>query len=273
MNDLLSISNTKPTNALFDLSDLLNQFQSGSLENLEDMKLLNRRDRKYIFPNSILPNILEELTDNYYILQIDNNREFSYSNVYYDTDDFLFYKWHHNGKMNRYKVRYRHYIESDSHFVEIKHKSNKKKTFKERFEKAGFEERINGNAEKAIKKAIGIETKQLKANVMINYSRITLFHKHQNEKVTIDRNLSFETNGKLQHIANLVIAEVKRNGKLNANGFVEVAKKFAIRPISISKYCISLAFGIDNIKYNRFKPKLLKIKGLNDGISIGNREF
>jgi len=248
------------------------RLNAGSLLTLDNMKLLNRRDRKYIFSIDILPDLLGELSDNYYVLEIGNNREFSYSNVYFDTNDYKFYTNHHNGKKNRYKVRYRHYIESDAHFVEIKFKSNKNKTFKERFETQGFEQQISGNADKVIKQ-IGLGTDEISPKVRIEYSRITFFHKERNEKVTIDRNIAFFVNTKKYTFPQLVIAEVKRNTKCSSDGFVALAKRLSIRPIRISKYCIAMACGYNNIKYNRFKPKLLKIEGLNNGFSLRNRKF
>ena len=47
------------------------------------------------------------------------------------------YHDHHNGKLNRYKVRRRRYIDTDTEFLEVKLKNNKKRTIKSRIKLSG----------------------------------------------------------------------------------------------------------------------------------------
>ena len=76
---------------------LLNDLQTVSLEELDNVKLLDRQDTKFVFNQIHLPLILDKIKPFYRILEINNDRVFTYDNTYFDTDDFLFYNQHHNG--------------------------------------------------------------------------------------------------------------------------------------------------------------------------------
>ena len=112
--------------------DILNDFEPVFLEDMGKVSLMNRQDTKYVFSESQLPAVLQKLSKFYNILEIDDLRQMSYSNVYFDTNDFMFYNNHQRGKMNRYKIRNRRYDDSALSFCEVKFKSNKSRTKKER---------------------------------------------------------------------------------------------------------------------------------------------
>ena len=57
-----------------------------------------------------------------------------YRSLYYDTVDRQFFLDHHNERVNRYKVRFREYVNSGLSFLEVKCKNNKKKTIKNRIQ-------------------------------------------------------------------------------------------------------------------------------------------
>jgi hypothetical protein len=90
------------------------------LSQLDSVSLLNRMDSKYVVTLSQLDFIFECLQSNYSILEINGIKVFTYENNYFDTPDLMFYKDHHNGYMNRLKVRSRRYVESNLCFFEIK---------------------------------------------------------------------------------------------------------------------------------------------------------
>lgn len=247
------------------ISELSNLFASSSLTDLEKLCLLNRHDTKYMFNVKKLPVLLEMICEDYSILDIDGCREFSYQNVYFDTDDYKLYTNHHNGKLNRYKVRYRHYVETDDYYFEMKFKSNKRKTFKDRMKKCGFESKINGGADILLAQKAGIDSDLLSSKIRIEYTRMTFIHKRLPEKLTIDYNLVFSNDEKKISAKGLVIAEVKKDLSCSQTEFGKSAKEKGIYPFSISKYCLGALLCCDNIKYNRFKPKLLKIGNICDG--------
>ncbi|MFM7901731.1 MAG: VTC domain-containing protein, partial [Bacteroidota bacterium] len=111
----------------------LAQFEGLSLADLDRVSLQNRMDTKFVFNDYLLPDVLEKLRlAGYKTLSIDGVRAFRYSSVYFDTDDFSLYGRHAAGKMNRYKVRRRSYVDTGGTFFEIKFKNNRGRTIKSR---------------------------------------------------------------------------------------------------------------------------------------------
>ena len=107
-------------------------FESITLSEMDNVKLMNRTDTKFAFSANYLPEILSRMRNFYKVLEIDNERVHSYRSLYYDTDDRKFYLDHHNQRVNRNKVRFREYVGSKLTYLEIKHKNNKGKTIKKR---------------------------------------------------------------------------------------------------------------------------------------------
>ena len=65
---------------------------------------------------------------------------------------------------------------------------------------------------------------------------------------------------------NLVIAELKQEFINRNSPFYSLMKKLVIRPYRLSKYCLGTleVYGTENLKYNRFKEKLRKLRKIND---------
>ena len=90
---------------LNEIESVLNQFDKIDLEGLEKVKLLNRVDSKFIFHVNELPFILKMIKDDYSLLEINDLHSFNYETVYFDSSKFQLYHAHHNGKLNRFKIR------------------------------------------------------------------------------------------------------------------------------------------------------------------------
>ena len=103
---------------------ILSNFNSVNLNFIEkNFNFLNRVDFKYIINFHNLPLFLLDLQKDYKVLEINNNRIFTYDNKYFDTEDHIMYMHHHNGKLVRYKIRIRNYIETSLKYLEIKQKT------------------------------------------------------------------------------------------------------------------------------------------------------
>lgn len=107
------------------------------LEEMEQVKLMNRTDTKYWFHFKHLQELLQEIKNDYFVLEINQKSELPYSTTYYDTLNNSMFLEHHNGKLNRYKVRRRSYVSSEICFLEMKFKNNKGRTIKKRIS-SGF---------------------------------------------------------------------------------------------------------------------------------------
>ena len=192
------------------------------------------------------------------VVEIKSNRITTYSSLYFDTPEHKFYKDHHNGKNNRTKIRIRKYVESDICFLEIKQKDGKGNTTKTRTSIPDFEPNLLEKSLEFIQHATQ-ETFELKPIIWNQFNRVTLVNKTAKERLTIDVNLSFKKNGTLKTYDNLVIIELKQERFNRSSPIVQQLKSKQINPYSISKYCIGMIGIYNELKYNRFKEKLLKI--------------
>lgn len=245
------------------IDNTLQQFVPIHLSEMDEVRLMNRIDTKFAFCMEDLLKLLPELQKDYYVFEIENTRTPQYKSLYFDSDSFKFYHDHHNQKMSRFKVRIREYVESRIHFFEIKHKF-KGKTFKKRIPINGFEEVLNAK-ELDFLKQVNVDEINLNACLWNSFRRITLVHKKRKERLTLDFNLEFSWEGKIENFPNLIIAELKQE-RLNRNSeFYELMKKELIRPYRLSKYCIGSIqlHKKKGLKYNRFKEKLNMLKFLD----------
>jgi hypothetical protein len=244
------------------LDEILDRFSSISLTEMDALKLLNRTDTKFIFSPIHLAQILQETTSNYLCMQTGAKKSTQYRTLYYDTENLDLYKKHHNGELNRYKVRHRIYHNSQISFLEIKFKNNKGRTVKTRMEHDVAEGISNATALQFLSKNLPNDSLILKPTVWVNYNRITLVNTNKTERVTLDTNLEFTFEGQHIRLPNLCIAEIKQEKK-NKSLFVGSLKKIGIKEAGISKYCTAIAYMKPNAKKNNFKEKLSSISKIN----------
>lgn len=250
--------------------EALQNFESISLEEMDNVKLLNRADTKYLVNKDKLIPVLDQLIPYYRILEITGKRTNDYKTLYFDTANFKLYYDHHRGKMNRTKIRYRKYLDSDLCYLEIKLKTNKGKTEKERIKRKDFAEQIDeaGFSERSknfIEELTQIPASDLQHKLTNFFTRITLVHKQRKERLTIDFNLNFDTAGKNISLGNLVIAELKQEKFSSQSDFVSIMKKERFYPGGFSKYCIGTVLLYPHLKRNTFKPKILMLNKLTHG--------
>jgi len=248
---------------LAELNNILSTFEPTNLEELEKVKLLNRTDIKFTFAFDQLSGILKQILPHYKCLQLASGRISTYQTLYYDTNDLLMYKKHHNGSLNRQKVRHRIYTDSDLSFLEVKHKNNKNRTIKERIKSVQTDSEFEANEMAFLNKELGFDPKLLRPMVWVDYQRITFSSKTGNERLTIDINLKFRKPDSEIELNNLVIAEVKQEGK-GHSAFVKLMKDQQIRQNSISKYCFAIAATDKDVKQNNFKERFSSLKNILD---------
>lgn len=245
------------------IHEITQNFEPITLAEMDGVKLMNRVDTKFAFSFEQFKTLLPSLTQDYKILEILDNRIPSYESLYFDSPNFSFYKDHHNGKTNRFKVRIRKYVESNLFFLEIKHKQ-KGRTDKKRIVVEGFNHELSAlQREFLLKHRVHIN--EMQAKLWNSFRRITLVNKQDEERLTLDFDLHFYWKDENYQFKNLVIAELKQNNVNRNSAFYELMKKQNIRPYRLSKYCIGAIelYGKHQLKYNRFKEKLIKLKSIN----------
>lgn len=247
-----------------EISKILEKFEPITLKEMDSVKLMNRSDTKYIFRAEMLGVFLEQLTEEFFVLDVNGIRQNKYETLYYDTVDFKFFNDHQRGKANRNKVRHRLYVDSGLHFFEIKNKNNKGRTIKERIKLKQIEYKIEGKSEDFLFEKTHISGKELQPKLWGNYTRITLVNKHLPERLTIDTNLFFKFGDKEVSLPEIVIAELKQD-KSSKSFFAQLMNKYRIKQASISKYCYGVIFLYEHIKLNNFKPNLIILNKIRYG--------
>ena len=243
------------------LSHIINNLESISLKEMDSVSLMKRTDTRFVIHEKQLIEVLETIKDQYKVLQINENRMMTYSSLYFDTEDKKFYNDHHNGKINRTKVRMRKYVESDICFLEIKQKDGKGKTTKSRIQIKDFETNLSKTLLDFIYKTTS-EKMELIPIIWNKFNRITLVNIEAKERLTIDLNLCYKMDKYEKDYSNLVIIEVKQERFNRTSPVVKALKNKCINPYSISKYCMGMTHIYPQLKYNRFKRKLIKINNL-----------
>lgn len=247
------------------MSHLLTTFDSYSLNDLNNANLMNRVDSKFILPLSILPELLQQLKGHYRVLDIDGKRYFTYSNQYLDTPELDLYQAHHNGKLNRYKVRRRCYEDTASEYLEVKLKNNQKRTLKTRIKLLGNSDDESGSTA-FIKQEMKGKYDNLQVTQLSGYNRIALANEEKAERLTLDFNIWYNTPEATNrmNLSGFFIAELKQNKKSKNSPFYQLMSKHHVFPASFSKYCIGCALLYPNtLKTNRFKSVLSRIKQLH----------
>ena len=95
---------------------------------------MRRYDQKFTLNTSQFQVVFPLLAKDYHCLTIENQQLFEYTTDYYDCNDYSMFHNHHNGKLNRYKIRFRDYVNTKNSFLEVKFKTNKGETIKYRQE-------------------------------------------------------------------------------------------------------------------------------------------
>jgi len=225
---------------------------------MDSVKLLDRMDSKYAFQLALLPPLLEGLLAHYRILDIEGVRASQYETLYFDTADLELYHKHHSGFLNRYKVRFRRYVESNLNFFEVKFKSNKGRTIKTRQKEKKISNQIENQSQSLLESLSPLKAIDLKETIWVYYKRITLVNKHSAERLTIDLDLTYKIGSKEKKFPNLVIAEVKQD-KASRSTVTFLMRKLKIQKVSMSKYCFGVAHLHQNVKKNHFKHKMYQI--------------
>lgn len=244
--------------------NILSNFNPISLTEMEDVKLMDRVDTKFAFSANKLGEVLENLQKDYRVFEIENTRMPSYESLYFDDAEFTSFHDHHKGKMSRFKIRIRKYVESNILFLEVKHKF-KGRTNKSRISATGFEQHLNTTQKEFIQLKTS-ESHDLKPFLWNSFNRITLVNNAKDERLTLDLNVTFNWSTNTQKFENLIIAELKQESLNRDSPFFVLMKKLQIRPYRLSKYCIgTIEMHSDkDLKFNRFKKKLLTLKKIND---------
>ena len=239
--------------------DLIGSFSPITLEQMSGVKLMNRTDTKFVTTLDRLRLLLEMAQQDYYIQEIDGERNMAYDTTYFDTTEFDMYRQHQYGHTNRQKIRFRTYVSSHLQFMEVKTKNNHGRTKKKRIEVTDMDVTDVVKRE-FLEKHLRYGVDTLQPAINNHFRRITLVNKAKTERLTIDSELCFHNlvSGVDKDMGELVIIELKRDG-LVFSPVLEMLRQLRIHPHGFSKYCMGSALTNPELPVNRFKTKLRDI--------------
>ncbi len=244
------------------MNALLNTFAPITLAEMKSVRLMNRVDTKFVTTLPRLMQLLEMAKGEYFVQEIDGERNSAYTTLYYDTPRLDMYIMHQNGCLGRQKVRVRQYVDSNLTFLEVKNKNNHRRTRKKRITVTDFD--ITGEQQREFLKPLcwwDVDTLQPALRNWFN--RITLVNKAKTERVTIDTGLRFHNcmSGLDKSLDQVVIIELKRDGN-QPSPLLAMLRDLHIHPYGFSKYCMGTALSNPSVKKNRLKPKLHYVERL-----------
>ena len=260
----MSIPNTKIMYQS-EINSVIQLFIPVRLSEMEHVSLMNRVERKFIFPVKLLPDILDNLKFDYLALDIERTRSFRYHTTYLDTKDMFFLNQQITGKLNRFKIRYRVYEDSDLSFLEIKKRTNKNSTLKWRITNKLTNIDPDEPGVDFIAGCLNYYPENLRPVLINRFSRATLVGITTGERLTIDYNIGFSSpDGKTLELPYLAIAEVKKE-RISTQTPVNITmKKFGVKPCGFSKYSIGNVLVNEVYKKNILKEKLLLLKKIEN---------
>ncbi len=243
----------------------LSAFEPVSLDELENSgaRLMSRKEKKFLMTLEQCKGLLSDLKDTYRVLEIGNSKIGKYETVYYDTDSFLMYLQHHNGKAHRFKVRSRFYCSTNKTFLEVKERKNTGRTVKERMETGAPGPLTEEKSAEFLKRVFPYDISMFHPVLSTIYNRITLVSKDLAERMTLDVSLSFRNEETGYSLPGIVVGEIKYNQPLSCSRALSGLKKRGIRKTRFSKYCIGVSFLYSQQKHNRFKQLHMKIDSLS----------
>lgn len=236
-------------------TDILARFAPISLAEMDDVKLQDRMDSKFVFSEADLAEVLTHMVTSYRLLEVGGHRGTAYRSLYLDTADLRCYRDHHDQRTFRSKVRYREYLGSGLCFLEVKRKTGRGRTDKARLrvdhipEHPPLEHRvfITGS---------GGPSEELVPVLWNYFTRYTFVRRDAPERLTMDLGLRFSDPGGTRSLGDIVVAELKQPRIDHASPFMRLMRERGIRPGGMSKYCVGMLMLGRPVKHNAFKPVL-----------------
>ncbi len=256
------------------MQEIVNRYEPITLEEMKDIRLMNRIDTKFVTTGSVLKRLLEMACDDYFMQETGGLRISPYYTFYFDTDDCAMYNRHEAGHLVRQKVRIRSYVDAGLNFLEVKTKNNHGRTKKKRMAMKGFDA-VNPDHDihflrqdeqhilydDFLREYLRYDPTTLSGQLENRFDRITLVNKGKTERLTIDTKLRFHNivTDHYRFMGDIVIIELKRDG-LKPSPILSKLLELRIHPHGFSKYCIGSALTNDSLRRNRIKPRLHSIE-------------
>lgn len=228
-------------------------------------EMMARIDNKYVVQSDQLLCLVPHLSAAFDILDIQDQRAFTYDTRYFDDAARRAYFEHHQGKRRGFKVRVRNYVDADLCFLEVKVKGQRGMT--EKYRMPYDLDKLSDLTPDASEFARSTYSRQynkafdydLRPALDVRYTRMTLVARSGGERMTIDTDLRFQSEDRsFAAGTGVFIVETKSaNGRGLADQLLRTAGERPTR--RCSKYCIGMAATGQVTRFNRFLPTLRKL--------------
>lgn len=244
------------------LEQLLSLQQGISLAEASKVALQNRVDSKFLLHTSQLIEFLTACSSDYAVLDI-LGRLPRYRSLYFDSDALDLYFQHHNGYAKRYKLRSRSYVDSQRHFLEFKEKL-RERTIKQRISTERFVDNLASypQGQPWLRSRTAHTSTAWHPQLYSHYRRICLIGKNQQERLTVDVELSCSHLSTSIAWEDLAIVELKQAKANLTSPARQALRAMGVRRSSFSKYCMGLASLNSSLKQNHFKASFLQLEKL-----------
>ena len=238
------------------------RFAPIALQDMDAVALQARMDTKYVFGAARLPDLLDALSPEYRMLEVDGQRGTMYRTLYFDTPDQQHYFDHHSGRTFRCKVRMREYMGSGVCFLEVKRKTGRGGTDKRRIPVPAITEHLTPGQAAFVAEASEKDA-PLVPKLWNEFFRYTLVHRERLERITIDGSISFRDYQGAASLHGVCVAELKEGRTGHGSPFAALMRAIPVPPVNLSKYCIGTLLLQPDIKHNQFKPLMLQVGRLS----------
>ena len=226
--------------------------------------LQQRVDRKYLLGAASLEALLDRLRSGsgYCLLRAGQHVWARYESIYLDTPRRDLYHAHRRGRRPRYKIRIRHHIDRQLTFLEIKCKGNSGRTVKRRLALPYGQNHLGSRESQFIEALVPLDGAALMPCVSVSFLRVTLVGDGLNERLTLDRDVTFVGGTREERLSRLVIGEVKQARYSNHLGAVAALRELHVREAAFSKYCVGTNL-VASVAGNMFRPTLRAVERIS----------
>lgn len=245
---------------MINMAKQLKRFAPITLDEMKDIRLMNRMDTKFVTTIPRLMSLLSMAEEAYYVQDNKGERNAEYRTLYFDTSRHDMFRVHQAGHANRQKLRFRTYVSSHLQFMEVKTKNNHGRTKKKRMTVSNTD--LTAEEKRVfLHQCLHYDIDRMHPALLNEFHRITLVNKAKTERLTIDTGLQFQNQktGLATALDDLVVIELKRDG-LQPSPVLEMLRQLHIHPHGFSKYCMGLAMTDPSLPVNQMKLKLRDVE-------------
>ena len=243
------------------LSDL--NFMRAPKELIQARSLQKRVDTKFLVCSEEFKTLLQECKQGYALVKARGREMASYRTRYFDTEDLQCLTDHHRGRRPRYKFRFRHYLDREKTFFEVKVKTPANRTRKTRLEVDYRKEHLGSEEIGLVQEFSSMNPALLTPGLGVEFSRLMLVGKETMERVTFDIHFRAELGGKHMGFPHIVIAELKQARLMARSPVMLALRKFGRRIDSMSKYCVGSMLVRPNVSLQRYKPTVRLLRSFS----------